>query len=447
MLTDLWNQPVTTDSRDAVAALEKAVLATLEYRANANGHVKDALEADPECALAHCLKGYQYMLLGTAGTQAKARQAAADAQARFDRLTTRERGHVAALSAWCEGDLSGAAEAWEQTVVAHPHDLMALRLHHLNAFWRGRDDQLTDGPAQVLQDWSADQPGYGSLLGMLAFGLEESGERRRAEDYAHEAVRTAPDDLWALHALAHVLEMDERFEEGCGLIPLEQPAWDDRNPFKNHVWWHRALYAVELGRDAEVLDLYDRHLAPQPQPFYLDVQNAASLLARLQILGADVGDRWPALAEPVRALADDFNLPFTEPHKVLALAAAGDLAGAEALCDSVLKRLKRSGPSDPALARVLDATCRAVLAYYGGHPAETLDLMHPVRGELWRLGGSWAQRDLFEQLTLQAALQSAPQTAGRALLGRRGVLRPNSRLVHATTQHGQGARDDHAPAH
>lgn len=447
MLSDRWNQPVTTDSREAVEALDRAILATLEYRNSANGEVKAALEADPHCALAHCMRGYQYMLLGTAATQPKAAEAAQAAQTQFERLTTREKGHVAALSAWCAGDLSGAAQAWNDLVIAHPHDLMALRLHHLNAFWRGRDDQLTDGPAEVLRDWSPDLPGYGSLLGMLAFGLEESGERRRAEDYAREAVRLAPDDLWALHALAHVLEMDERFEEGCALIPLQEPAWDDRNPFKNHVWWHRALYAVELGRDAEVLALYDEHLAPQPRPFYLDVQNAASLLARLQFLGIAVGERWQTLAEPVRALAEDFNLAFTEPHKVLALAAAGDIAGAEALAGSVLQRFKRSGVSDPALAKVLDATCRGVAAYYAGEPEETLELMLPVRGDLWRLGGSWAQRDLFEQIVIEAALQAAPRTTGRALLGRREVLRPRSRLVHATTLHGQGSQDDHRLHH
>jgi hypothetical protein len=436
MRRDLWNQPVSTDSDAAVDALNHAVLATLEYRSAANGYVKSALTADPDCALAHCMKGYQYLLLGTAATQAKAAEAAQVAQTQFERLTPRERGHVAALSAWADGDLAGAAAAWNRIVIANPHDLLALRLHHLNAFWRGRDDQLTEGPAQVLGDWSEDQPGYGSLLGMLAFGLEESGERRRAEDYGRRAVAFAPDDLWALHALAHVLEMDERFEEGCSLIPLAHHAWDDRNPFKNHVWWHRALYAVELGRDDEVLQLYDTHMAPQARPFYLDVQNAASLLARLQLLGCDVGARWQALAAPVRELADDFNLAFTEPHKVLALAAAGDLKGAEALCDSVLARLRRAGPPDPQLAKVLDATCRAVLAYYAGHPEDTLELMAPVRGELWRLGGSWAQRDLFEQLTLQAALAAAPKTDGRALFGRRSVLRPNSRLLHATTLHG-----------
>ena len=116
--TDLWNQPASTDSRDAVQAYERAVLATLEYRSSANDHVKAALEADPEFALAHCFKGYQYLLLGTEGTVAKARQAAEAAKARHDRLNDRERGHVAALASWAEGDVAGAANVWQRIVRA-----------------------------------------------------------------------------------------------------------------------------------------------------------------------------------------------------------------------------------------------------------------------------------------------------------------------------------------
>lgn len=434
-LTDLWSQSVTTDSEAAVRAYERAVMATLEYRSSANDHVKSALEADPAFALGHCFKGYQYMLLGTEGTVAKARQAAEAAKTEYDRLTDRERGHLAALASWAEGDVAGAAAVWQRIVRAYPHDLLALRLHHLNAFWRGRDDELTEGPAESLYAWTPDLPGYGSVLGMLAFGLEESGERRRAEDYARRAIDHAPDDLWALHALAHVLEMDERFQEGCDLIPLEEPAWDDRNPFRNHVWWHRALYAVELGRDQEVLQLYDSHLAPGARPFYLDVQNAASLLARLQFLGIDPEERWQALVAPVHALADDFNGAFTEPHKVLALAAAGEIDAAERLADSVLARMKRSGRRDPALAQVLDGLCRAIVAFYRGEADEALELLGPIRGDLWRLGGSWAQRDVFEQLTIEAALKANPAIDGRALLARREVLRPNSRLLKAAGAH------------
>jgi tetratricopeptide (TPR) repeat protein len=369
------------------------------------------------------------MLLGTTGTIAKARQAAETAKAHHDRLTDRERGHLAALASWAEGDVAGAAHVWQRIVRAYPHDLLALRLHHLNAFWRGRDDELTEGPAECLRAWTPDLPGYGSVLGMLAFGLEESGERRRAEAYARQAIERAPADLWALHALAHVLEMDERFEEGRSLIPLAEPAWDDRNPFKNHVWWHRALYAVELDRDDEVLQLYDRHLAPAPRPFYLDVQNAASLLARLSFLGVEVGGRWADLVAPVRALAEDFNGAFTEPHKVLALAAAGDLGGAETLADGTLARMKAAGRRDPLLAQVLDGVCQGIVAFYKGRPDEALELIAPVRGDLWRMGGSWAQRDVFEQLTIEAARRAHPEVDGRALMARREVLRPKSRLV------------------
>ena len=97
--------------------------------------------------------------------------------------------------------------------------------------------------------------------------------------------------------------------------------------------------------------------------------------------------------------------------------------------------LRRTGRRDPALAQVLDGLCRAIVAFYRGEAADALELLGPIRGELWRLGGSWAQRDVFEQLTIEAALKANPQIDGRALLARREVLRPNSRLVKTAGAH------------
>ena len=41
---------------------------------------------------------------------------------------------------------------------------------------------LRDRVAQVLPHWNADVPGYGYVLGMYAFGLEETNLYDRAEE-------------------------------------------------------------------------------------------------------------------------------------------------------------------------------------------------------------------------------------------------------------------------
>jgi hypothetical protein len=62
------------------------------------------------------------------------------------------------------------------------------------------------------------------------------------------------------------------------------------------LWWHLALFKLALGRDDEVLRLWDEQIFPEPSAFYLDPQNAASMLARLEIQGLAVGRRWEKVA-------------------------------------------------------------------------------------------------------------------------------------------------------
>ena len=50
-------------------------------------------------------------------------------------------------------------------------------------------------------------PYYGYLLGMGAFGLEEVGEYAEAEKMGRRAVEIEPRDGWAVHAVAHVMQM------------------------------------------------------------------------------------------------------------------------------------------------------------------------------------------------------------------------------------------------
>jgi tetratricopeptide (TPR) repeat protein len=172
-------------------------------------------------------------------------------------------------------------------------------------------------------------PGYAFVLGMLAFGLEENGDYARAERFGREAVERNADDLWALHSVAHVLEMQCRHAEGEKLLDQPYGAWSDRNPFKDHVWWHAALFALELGGHERVLDIYDREVRAEESGFYLDVQNAASLLKRLELAGVDVGERWEALAELAESRIGDHVIPFTDAHFMLALVGGGRLEAAQ----------------------------------------------------------------------------------------------------------------------
>ena len=89
-------------------------------------------------------------------------------------------------------------------------------------------------------------PGYHALLGMHAFGLEESGDYERAEASGRLAVELEPRDGWAQHAVVHVLEMQGRHADGIQWMRANPDAWSRESFFAVHNWWHLALFHLGL---------------------------------------------------------------------------------------------------------------------------------------------------------------------------------------------------------
>jgi hypothetical protein len=291
---------------------------------------------------------------------------------------------------------------------------------------------LRDAPAGVLARIDRDLPGHGFVLGMLAFGIEETGDYARAEALGREAVARNGDDLWAIHSVAHVLEMQCRHAEGADWLDKPAGLWSDRNPFKDHVWWHGALFALELGRHDRVLDIYDREVKVKEGGFYLDVQNAASLLMRLELEGVDVGDRWRTLAELAETRTGDHVMAFTDAHFMMALAAAGRAEAASAYRGS-LERFAAEGGSDAAtVARSHTVPVAKALEAYGeGRYEAAAEGLYTLRHGLDPLGGSHAQQDIFHQIMIDAAMRAGRTALARSLLAERKVLRPGSRWADA----------------
>ncbi len=412
---------------ETVELYDQAVARYLDYRLSAMDSLKALLARDPAFVMGHCLQGYFYCLLATNRLVPKIDAVLARIEPALAGVTPREAAHVDALRAWRGGDMARANATWEAITEQHPHDLLALRLLHFNTFWMGNSAWLRDAVARVLPVWEAGMPGYGSLLGMYAFGLEECGDYQAAEYHGRSAVDHNPDDLWAIHAVAHVFEMQGRLRDGLQWLDYPPDAWDDRNPFKGHLWWHRALYAVEAGDGGRALDLYDRLVRPQPSDFYLDIQNATSLLLRLDLAGAATGARWGELADAVEPHIGDHVLAFNEMHSMMALAADGRSGAAGRLLESLRAF---AATSDNYAASVTAGTvlpvCEAVLAFYGQDYGRVVELLRPLRYELAGVGGSHAQRDVFTQLLIHAALRAGERTLALALLRERVTLKPNS---------------------
>jgi hypothetical protein len=120
---------------------------------------------------------------------------------------------------------------------------------------------------------------------MYAFGLEEMGDYARAEEAGRRAVELQPLDCWAHQAVAHVMEMQGRAQDGIGWMIAREPFWSgDANFFKLHNWWHKALYHLDLGQiDESWHSTMDRSV--RTSSVALDLVDASALLWRLQMSG------------------------------------------------------------------------------------------------------------------------------------------------------------------
>ncbi|HKK29006.1 MAG TPA: tetratricopeptide repeat protein, partial [Alphaproteobacteria bacterium] len=264
MRDDARGLPMTTENPVAAAAFDQAVHRSLEFRLDTADHIAGMLHADPDFVLGHALKGY--MLLATQ-SQAVTPDVLAICdwcEARQENLTEREKGWIAALRPLALNNKKKALAVMDQVLVENPTDLFMLRQQHHALFWSGKGMTMRDAVARALDGWSKEMPGYGFVLGMQAFGFEESNQYQEAERFGRRAVALNPDDFWAVHCIAHVLEMQGRLEEGADWLEGPIHRGEDRNPFMSHLWWHQALFFLEAGEYDRVLENYDRGIYPKP---------------------------------------------------------------------------------------------------------------------------------------------------------------------------------------
>ena len=429
MHRDQHGLEMTAANDAAVRHYDETLLHFMGLRQDTGDRLAEAFEADPDMPMAHCARGYFMKLFCTPPLERKAEESLAKAKTLVEKgATERERQHVAALGAWCRGDIRGATDIWESILLAHPRDVLAMRMAHFTHFYMGDAASLRDSVARVLPYWHADMPGYGFIIGYHAFGLEESGDYKGAERLGRAAVEINEADIWSTHAVAHVMEMQGRYRDGITWLAGLCENWEECNNFRYHTWWHKCLFHLELEQFDEILYLYDHEVrADTSSADYLDMSNAIALLWRLQEAGAYIGDRWQELAEKAADKVEDNIFAFHDAHYAMALAAGGRRDDVATLIRNMGKAATREDTTEAPIYRDVGIPlCRAIDAYGAGDHAAVVDHLLPVRRQIYRIGGSHAQRDLFFRLLVVSALHTRQFRLARALLAERNALNPNS---------------------
>lgn len=391
MSLDYLGNPIDTIDPATRQGLDAFISGFLGYQPRAESILATA-DANPDSALANAFAGLLLMFIESPEGPALAEKYHQRA-AQTDH--PRAQLYLGALQAWINDDLDQVLHLSEHLLDHYPRDLFAAKLNQYLEFNRGNWPALL----RIGLKATAGAPDIAHSHGLLAFAYEQCHLLEEAETSAREALRLQPDEPWAQHALAHVLLTQGRIEEGTAFLESVKHHWDGLNSFMyTHNWWHLALFYLARGEDQKVLEIYDQHVWGILPEYSQDQVGAVSLLARLELAGVDVGERWLALAPYLQKRAGDTVQPFLSVQYLYGLARAG-----KPQADQLLAALhQHSVEARPVWGEVTLPLAQGLLAHARGDAQAALEHLTIALPRLNEIGGSHAQRDLFAQIELDA---------------------------------------------
>lgn len=370
-------------SRDWQRAIEDA---SAQFLLHGNGFlpaVNFALAEDPDHVSVICFKGIALAMIAKTEATAEAKACLSTAQALKNR-NERDAIFLKALKQATQGRFKQAAEAIEGSVV---FTALEAKLSHQLRFMAGDARGMLRSTARFLSD-SNGAPGESYVQGCHAFALEEAGDFDLAREFGELALERDPSDVWAGHAVAHTFEMQGLAREGLRWLEERHSWWNDKNNFRFHVSWHRALFQLKLRNFSDVLRLYDEEIRADKTDDFRDFANASSLLQRLEWEGVEVGDRWCELQEHSVARCEDDSLVFALLHRLLALRRLDCQTAQQKLMNTLRRMSVQEGGQSEAVRRVGLPLAEAIIRA----PSEQWSL---CLNDLPMIGGSHAQRDVF----------------------------------------------------
>lgn len=425
MLHDRYGLPLTTTSDRAAAYYVDGVDRMLAALHGADAAFEAAIAEDPDFALAHLGRArvHQLNMEGAAARAkaARARELAATA-------SPRERRHIEIIASVIEGQAKKAATAAEQHLMEYPRDAQILSLL-LGAFglyaFSGRADHDAARLA-VCERYAADYGDDWWFLTYLGWSKTEAGDVVSGRAITERGYALKPENAGAAHAVAHALFEQGDGREGRAFLSAWLPANDRTSFLQGHLAWHLALIDLEDGDADAALDIYERHIKPADRPYpplniYTDT---ASLLWRLSLAGkTGLEPHW----KDVAAYGDGYfaraGAHFADVHHALVAATTrGDALQARL---AEMEARHADGKLAPGSAAI--GLGRGIAAFAAGDHNEAVRILAPLMPELVRIGGSHAQRELWEDTFIVACLRAGQGKQATALISDRLHRRPSRR--------------------
>ena len=396
-----------TCSPEAADAFNRGVDQLLRLSSGSEKSVAAAIALDPTFAVGHAtlaLLGHEMC----AAVDVPAR--VADALTLAPRATERERSHVHAIAAHLRGD----SRAIVRHLESYPRDAVLLSTAVPTIAFAG----VTEVPQEAWHIVERAAPAYGDdwwFTGLLAFIRQEQLRFDEAMDLACRSLAVVPDAGHSAHARAHA-----HYETGDHVAGL---AWMDDwvlgagagTDSISHFSWHAALHELSLGDLDAVRRRYDTQLLPERGLGCRALVDTGSLIFRWALTPGAV--EVPDIAA-VAAVTPESTLhrpatPFLAMHAAVVLLALDDMTG--------LGSLERwaAAHQNPTHRQVVAPLAGALRALGHGDSAGAADRLGALQGQIWRLGGSDAQREIVEETRSAALIRAGRYDEARLLLDER----------------------------
>jgi len=428
-LRDRYGLPLTTASAPAVDLYVDGLDRHLSWDLGAERSFEQALAADEAFALAHAGLAVARRFRGdAAGAQASAARACALAAG----ASRREQQHAEAVAAFVGGKAARSLALLREHLTQFPRDALALQLATALLAASGTVDRreyllglLTDLETAYGDDWW--------FLGVSAYAQQELDHLEPARRLAERSLERRPRNAGAAHALAHVFYETDDHTGGSAFLGDWLTDYAPAAPYHCHLSWHRALGELLRGNVRSTLELYERTISPSVAHAWTTLADASSLLWRVQLYEladdlSNTGLPWDEVCS-LAARGPGPALAFASAHAALAYAAAGDAVALERLIHG-LQALARHG--DALADEVTLPLVQGIAAFGRGAYAEAAERLMAVADQIVRLGGTNAQREVFEETLLVAQMRAGRLEQAEALLRTRlapsgpGLLRLGS---------------------
>ena len=437
--TDRYGLPLTTNSQTALARYAEGLDLALSQNFGAEDAFASAIETDEGFALAYAGKAFlDFLRINVPEAKAGAETAVKLSSG----LSRRERSYIDVVSKFVNGQNHDATSAVHEHLQEFPLDALLMRLAQRLYTQGCVGIGAPDYPPRFYRLMSEAAPHYGedwAFMGQYAWANHEVGKMDEGMDLAQRSLDINPSNGVAAHSVAHVYYEMSQDDEGGAFLSGWLEDYDRRSTYRVHLSWHQALFELAMGRYNQALGWYERDIRPSVQELkYAALADSASLVWRMKIYG-DVSPQapWDELVQLAAPAAARPGPSFRDAHAALAFTAAGDDESFGKLVDGL-----------QAMADAGDATAReatlplikGIGAFGQGDYAEAVRLMEPVYSQLTRVGGSHAQRLVFEDTLLEAYLRAEEFDKATDMLKERLARRESPRETYwlARAQAGQG---------